>query len=91
MKIYLNRSVIKEVVFDDNGTFEAYRAACSYLSDNGFNYGSTCAMMPMGFMKREWDCPWKWENMTAKQRNNVDGVMIGEMREGPVTLIFFNE
>jgi hypothetical protein len=91
MKTYLNRNVVKEIEFIDKGTFEAYRKACNYLTENGFNYGSTCALEPMGFMKREWNCPWKWKNMTPKQRNSVDGVVVGDLREGPVKLIFFNE
>jgi hypothetical protein len=86
---YLGRSVKKELIFAGLGTFDAYNAACSYLNDNGFNYGSTCVMQPMGFMKREWDIPWKWKNMTASQKKSVDGVMIGDMRSGPVELIFF--
>lgn len=88
---YLNREVIIRIEFTGEDTFEAYNKACAYLTENGLNYGSTCACEPMGFMKREWDCPWKWKNMNTKQRSSVDGVMIGDLRQGPVSLLFFIE
>ena len=90
MEAYLGRKIIKKIEFDDKGTFRAYYVACGWLKDNGYSYGSTCASLPLGFVKGEWNMPYKWKNMTVKQRKKVDGVVIGDLREGVVTLIFFN-
>ena len=90
MENYLGRKVIKEMEFKAKGTFQAYYEACTWMEENKYNYGSTCVGCPMGFMKKEWDIPWKWRNMTNKQRDSVDGVMTGNIREGSVYLYFFN-
>jgi hypothetical protein len=91
MEKYLGRIVLKKIDFNDKGTFQAYYAATGWLYENGYKYGSTCVNMPVGFIKgAEWDLPQKWYNMTSQEKNSVDGVLIGDTREGPVQLVFFN-
>jgi hypothetical protein len=90
MEIYLGREVLKVIKFKEKGTFQAYYEATGYLYDNGYGCGSTCVSMPVGFVKGKWEFPQKWYNMSNEERNQVDGVMIGDTREGPVELVFFN-
>jgi hypothetical protein len=87
---YLGREIVSSIEFSTKGTFNAYRDACSFLVQAGYQYGSTSVGDPMGFVKGIWDMPWKWRNMTPKERSLVDGVLIGDIREGPIKLIFFD-
>ncbi len=86
---YLGRKVIKQIDFDIKGTFNSYHAACSYLCDNGYSHGDTCAMQPVGLLKGKWYIR-KWKNLSKEDIAALDGVMIGDTREGKVCLLFFN-
>jgi hypothetical protein len=71
--------------FKVSGTFESYYAACKWLSENGYSYGSMQGDAPIGIMKGEWNIS-KWRNMTSKEQKSLDGVMTGEFREGEVVV-----
>jgi len=90
-KTYMGRKVAERIEFSDKGTWRALRSAESYVSKLGYEYGSLCYPMPLAFMMDRYNLPEKWKNMTAKERNNVDGVIIGDYREGPVSVIIFNK
>lgn len=92
MEKYLNRPVIDKAFFNVEGTFESMYAAQTWFRDRGYDDGSTCAGMPCAIMRGDYgsyDLPQKWKNMTSTERNNVHGVMVGDMREGPVTVYLF--
>jgi len=89
---YLNRIVAQKQVFQVDGTFQSMYAAERWLSENGYSAGSTCAPMPTAVMKGDYysyDLPHKWKNFTAKEKNSVHGVMVGDLRDGPVTVYIF--
>jgi hypothetical protein len=85
---------MSKIEFQGGGTFEAMYAAQHFLKENGYDYGSTCAMMPVAVVKghyhEDYDLPEKWKNFTAKQKKSVHGTITGDMREGPVTVTFFD-
>ncbi len=71
--------------FDQKGTFVAWHAACKWLRENGYSYGATCVASPVGVLKGDY-CIAKWRNLTPKERSQLDGTVIGDFREGPLTL-----
>lgn len=71
--------------FDEKGTFAAYNAAKKWLKENGYSYGSSCANAPTAIMKGDW-CIAKWRNLTGDEIKQLDGKIVGEMREGPVVV-----
>jgi len=92
MEKYLTRPVKEVIEFKTPGTFESMYSAERWLNDNGYSSGSNCAMMPTAVMKGDYyayNLPEKWKNFTSTQKDSVHGVMVGDMREGPVFLIFF--
>lgn len=61
--------------FEANGDFGAYYAACEWLKQNGFSYGSMQRADPMGIMKGDWDIA-KWRNLSVKDKKSLDGDML---------------
>ena len=91
---YLGREVLEKVEFKVAGTFESYYAACHWCKENGFDYGSSCAMQPMALMigkYSDYDLTQKWKNMTDEERNSIHGVMVGDLREGTVYIYIFKK
>lgn len=92
MEKYLTKkcAIIKE--FKVDGTFQSMYAAQAWLKENGYDYGSTCAMSPTAIVKGEYesyDLPQKWKNFSYVEKNMVHGVMVGDNREGPVFVRIF--
>jgi len=89
---YLGRSVLKKMEFVEQGTWKAMWEAQGWLKANGYSYGSSDrSPNPQGFIyHREWPFTQKWHNMSAAEKRACDGVIIGDLREGPVSLLFFN-
>jgi len=65
--------------------FTAYLAAQDWLSDRGFSYGSSCREMPTAIKKGDWLIA-KWKNLTNSERKDVDGLLQGAHRSGPITV-----
>lgn len=87
---YMGRSVKVKFTFSVPGTFQSYYAACKWCSDNGYSYGSTDIGKYVALLRGEYDLPQKWKNMSAVERNSVDGVMAShDFREGSVTIYIF--
>ena len=79
-----------EIKFDQVGDFCAVNNARDWLKNNGYSYGSMCMDMPIGILKGNWTIA-KWRNLTAKERNQLDGQITSkDFRAGPVT-IFLKE
>ena len=75
-----------EIEFAQVGDFSAVNAAENWLREHGFSYGSMCMDMPIGILKGDW-CIAKWCNLTAKERNQLDGKLLSsDFRSGPVVL-----
>jgi hypothetical protein len=86
---YMGKIISEIVIFKNNGTFESYYAAEKWVKEKGYSRGSTCVFSPVAIIRGPYNLPQKWRNMTMNQRNSVDGVIEGEMREGPVRIVMF--
>lgn len=73
------------IEFDQKGRFEALYAAEQWCRENGISYGSGCAGCPTGLMRGDYVVA-KWRNLTAKERAELDGVMTGDRRNGPLMI-----
>jgi hypothetical protein len=90
-KKYNGREIKKEHSFKVEVTFESVYAAYRWCTENGYEDGSMCSLMPIAIMKGKYNLPQKWKNMTTAQRNSVDGVIISnDFREGEVIIYIFN-
>ncbi len=92
MEKYLGRNVTEKQVFQIDGTFESMYAAERWISEKGYDAGSTCVGKPAAIMKGnyyDYGLPHKWKNFTKQQMNSVYGVMVGYNRNGPVYVYLF--
>lgn len=90
--VRVNKPVVEQATFDNQGTWEAYYAAQAWAKAKGFTAGSTCAMLPLALVKGDYDAtplPWKWKNFRKGDEQYVDGTITGDFREGPVTVRLF--
>lgn len=71
--------------FDTKGTFRAYKEACKWLTENVYSYSPSCAMRPTAILKGDYIIA-KWKNLTSREIAELDGKMVGDMREGPVII-----
>lgn len=71
--------------FNQQGTFQALYAAQNWLRENGYSYGSTCRGEPIGLLKGDYVVA-KWRNLTRQEINELDGVVTGCPRNGPITV-----
>lgn len=74
-----------ELVFDQKGTFKALDAACQWCRDNGVSFGSSSATGPTGLLRGDYVIA-KWHNLSKVEREQLDGTMSGDFREGPVVI-----
>lgn len=88
---YLQQEVIEEKAFKVPGTWQSMWAAQAWLKDNGYNYGSSCAVhKEIAITKGEYDLPQKWKNFNKLEKSLVDGVMVSnDYREGEVKIYLF--
>lgn len=74
------------VVFDTPGcNFEACREAEAWCDDRGISVGMMERGQPRGLL-HEYCVIAKWHNLRPHERAQLDGVMTGDMRSGPVTI-----
>ena len=71
--------------YNEVGDFQALWAAQKWLEENGYSYGSTCRGSPTGILKGEAFIA-KWRNLTLEQTKDLDGLMVGDNRNGPITI-----
>ena len=71
---------------EEGRVFDAYLSACWKASDMGYSYGSMSHPHPTALIKGGSISIAKWKNLTAKQRAQVDGIIEGDFRNGPVFL-----
>jgi hypothetical protein len=89
METYLGRKIKRKHEFNVDGTFESYHAACNWATENNYCAGSMDGHNPIALMEG-FDYVAKWHNLSSKEREMVDGVMISEcFREKPVTILIF--
>lgn len=71
--------------FNQQGLFEATRAAEQWLSDHGFSYGPMQRGKPRGIKHGDIAIA-KWSNMTLLEIQQLDGRLVGDGREGPLMI-----
>lgn len=69
--------------FKSEETFGAYHEAEEYCKALGVSVGRMCHPLPTGLAKGEFDIA-KWKNLSAEDKTLLDGVIVGDFREGPV-------
>jgi hypothetical protein len=75
-----------------NGTdvdFSASRAAERFLKRAGFSVGREQRGAPRGILFGDYNIQ-KWRNLTEANRDALHGIMTGDMRSGPVSIIIFS-
>jgi hypothetical protein len=84
------RKVSSEIIFNDTGDFMAYYKATSWLTENGYSYGSMSSPFPTGILKGDYNIA-KWKNLTSQQIRALDGVIVadGRFREGPCRILLY--
>ncbi len=76
-------------VFKEEGAFQSLYKAEKWLTDNGFNYGSTCVQSNLvALYKGEYiGSAWKWRGLSMKERRECHGIMKSyNYREGEVII-----
>lgn len=68
---------------DEDDTFGAYHKAEQYCKALGLSVGRMCSPQPTGLKEGEFDIQ-KWKNLDAEDIGGLDGVIVGNYREGPV-------
>lgn len=87
------KKIVKEIEFNDKGTFMAWYAATKWASDNGYSCGSMCAPQPTALFKVD-ALVAKWRNLSKKERESADGIILpvyGCYREGPLKIIIYEK
>lgn len=72
-------------VFRQEGTFVALHAAEKYCEERGFSVGRVQREAPIGIRLGDYDIQ-KWRNLRSGERGQLDGVIVGDKRNGPVTV-----
>lgn len=78
-----------EKVFTGDEAFEAFRTAEEFLANRGFSVGSMQRDDPIGVMYGDCSIA-KWRNLSAMERIGLHGVIQGNKRFGPVTVVIFD-
>jgi hypothetical protein len=72
----------------NGGDFSACAAAERALERAGFSLGRMQRGDPRGILFGDYDIA-KWRNLSARDREELHGVMTGSMRDGPVELTIY--
>lgn len=95
MEKYLGREVKQKKQFNLEETFHAYWAAETWLTKNGYGFGSMSSPHPTAITKGDYSesmLPQKWKNFNKRGRDSVHGVIVADtssFRTGPVTIYLF--
>ena len=87
-KTYLGRKVINQIEFNKPGIFQSYYRASEYIHENGYSLGSMDGDNPIAIWKGKCSIS-KWHNLSKEEKGSCDGVIVGDMREGPVSVYLF--
>ena len=83
----VGKALSETKVFSSVGTFKAFHAAERFCEEQGFSVGRMCGPLPVGIKRGDWDIQ-KWRNLSTADRKLMDGVIVGDLRDGPVTVLF---
>jgi hypothetical protein len=82
---FFRQPVVFEKTFTDQGDFAAVHAAEHWCESEGLSVGTMEADAPRGIKRGDWEIL-KWRNLDDDDLDKLDGTMIGEIRNGPVTV-----
>ncbi|TBL48504.1 hypothetical protein EYY98_17310 [Obesumbacterium proteus] len=75
-----------KITFNEKGDFKAWHACQKWLDDHGYSYGSTSGRVEfVGVLKGNYIIA-KMHNLTRQEIKELDGIVDGNFRDGPVTL-----
>ncbi len=75
-----------KLTFKEKGDFKAWYACQNWLDSHGYSYGSTSARAAgVGVLKGDY-CIAKMHNLTRQEISELDGIVDGDFRNGPVVL-----
>lgn len=77
----------KKIQFTGTKTFEALDAAQDYLRKNGYSFGSLQRQAPIAIKKGDYIIG-KWRNLSVSDKAEMDGIIEGDFRDGPVEIKF---
>jgi hypothetical protein len=83
----LGKSLPNSKTFTSDETFAAHRQAERFCRERNFSVGRMCGPEPIGIKRGCWDIQ-KWKNISREDRKILDGALVGDMRNGPVTVYF---
>jgi hypothetical protein len=75
-------------VFSAKGDFEAMDEAETFLSERGFSIGTNQRGAPRGVMFGDYSIE-KWRNLNKREISELHGTLVGDGRNGPLTLTIF--
>ena len=79
-------SQVFKITFNEKGLFQAWYACQKWLDEHGYSYGSTsCRAAGVGVLKGNYIIA-KMHNLTRQEIKDLDGIVDGDFRDGPVTL-----
>ena len=76
---------IEKLTFSNAGDFKAMQAAEDWCAERGISVGQRQRGDPRGLLRGDFLIA-KWRNLTGKERAKLDGLMTGDMRNGPVVV-----
>ncbi|OJW42407.1 MAG: hypothetical protein BGO50_01360 [Rhodanobacter sp. 67-28] len=74
---------VARVTFTETGTFEASRKAEAWCAARGLSLGPSDRFGQRGILLGNY-CIAKWHNLTKQEIAQLDGVLTGDGRHGPV-------
>lgn len=90
LEAMVGKKLTQAKTFVGHETFKAYHMAEEFCRENGFSVGRMCNPMPTGIKRGDWDIQ-KWKNLSPSDKQLMDGVIVGNFRNGPVELFYSEE
>ena len=78
------------IEFNQIGGFNACIAAEQWCRDHGISVGSMQQGSPRGLLYGDYSIS-KWSNLDEQEQADLDGVMTGDMRNGPVKVTLYKK
>ena len=78
------------IEFNQIGGFNACIAAEQWCRDHGISVGFMQRGSPRGLLYGDYSIA-KWHNLDSKEKADLDGVMTGDMRNGPVKITLYKK
>lgn len=76
--------------FNSELAFGAYTKACEFARSIGMSVGALQASGPTALVRGD-ALVAKWRNLSSDERARIDGVIVGDKRNGPVTVHYRSE